>query len=164
MGKLLGAAIGISLFAHAVLLLVHFRPFDLSSKTDKGPALEIALVNAKTVAKPVKADVLAQHNLDGGGNTDADRRAKTQLPVLPKSNPEQQVAVATRKVEALERQTQEMLTQLRAAPVVPAATPWWRGSSYRCHGRPVVSLHSPQAPISPPMNNSGAPGSAHIHA
>ena len=30
-----------------------------------------------------------RRNLDGGGNTDADRRAKTPLPVLPKDEPEQ---------------------------------------------------------------------------
>ena len=38
----------------------------------------------KSASKPAKADILAQANLDGGGNTDADRRAKTPLPVLPK--------------------------------------------------------------------------------
>jgi protein TonB len=118
-GRMLAAAIGFSLAAHAVLLVLHFQPFDLTSKIDKGPPLEIALVNARTATKPVKADILAQHNLDGGGNTDADRRAKTPLPVLPRSNPEQQVAVASQKVEALERQTQEMMTQLRSATVAP---------------------------------------------
>ena len=84
---------------------------------DKGPPLEVALVNAKTAAKPAKADVLAQHNLDGGGNTDADRRAKTPLPVLPKNAPDQQIAVATQKVDELEKQTRELMTQLRNAPV-----------------------------------------------
>jgi len=120
-GRLLAIAIAISVIAHAIPAAIHFRPFDLQAKSDKGPPLEIALVNAKTTAKPVKADVLAQAHLDGGGNTDADRRAKTPLPVLPRSNPEQQVAVATRKVEALERQAQELMTQLKSAPVAPAA-------------------------------------------
>ena len=32
--------------------------------------LEVVLVNAKTQSKPEKADVLAQANLAGGGNTD----------------------------------------------------------------------------------------------
>jgi len=115
--KLLTYALGGSLLVHAVVLMIHFSPFDLKQLVDKGPPLEVALVNAKTAAKPTKADILAQANLDGGGNTDADRRAKTPLPVLPMNNPEQQVAVATQKVETLEHQTRELMTQLRSAPI-----------------------------------------------
>jgi periplasmic protein TonB len=115
--KLMTYAVGVSLLVHAIVLTVHFSPFDLSKLADNGPPLEIALVNAKTAAKPTKADILAQANLDGGGNTDADRRAKTPLPVVPLNSPEQQVAVATQKVEALEQQTRELMTQLRSTPV-----------------------------------------------
>jgi protein TonB len=115
--RLLGYAIGVSLLVHLLVLMIHFSPFDLSRFVDKGPPLEVALVNAKTAAKPSKADILAQANLDGGGNTDADRRAKTPLPVLPLNNPDQQVAVATQKVETLEQQTRELMTQLRSAPI-----------------------------------------------
>jgi protein TonB len=115
--RLLTAAIGISVFIHLIVLTIHFRPFDLKPRNDKGPPLEVALVNAKTVAKPTKADILAQANLDGGGNTDANRKARTPLPVLPKQAPDQQVAVATQRVEALEKQTRELMTQLRNMPV-----------------------------------------------
>ncbi len=115
--KLLTYALVGSLLVHAVVLMIHFSPFDLTKLADKGPPLEVALVNAKSAAKPTKADILAQANLDGGGNTDADRRAKTPLPVLPLNNPEQQVAVATQKVETLEQQTRELMTQLRSAPI-----------------------------------------------
>ena len=110
-------ALGGSLLVHAVVLMIHFSPFDLRSLVDKGPPLEVALVNAKTAAKPTKADILAQANLDGGGNTDADRRAKTPLPVVPMNNPEQQVAVATQRVVTLEQQTRELMTSLRSAPI-----------------------------------------------
>lgn len=116
--RLLAYAIAGSVLIHLVILTLHFRPFDLKSLADKGPLLEVALVNAKTLAKPTKADILAQANLDGGGNTDADRRAKTPLPVLPKNSPDSAVAVATQKVEALEKQTKELLTQLQSAPAV----------------------------------------------
>ena len=115
--KLMTYALGGSLLVHAIVLTIHFSPFDLTKLADNGPPLEIALVNAKTTAKPTKADILAQANLDGGGNTDADRRAKTPLPVLPLNNPEQQVAVATQRVESLEVQTRELMTQLRSAPI-----------------------------------------------
>ncbi len=43
-------------------------------------SLEIVLVNKKTKSAPNKADVLAQVNLDGGGNTDAKQRAQSPLP------------------------------------------------------------------------------------
>lgn len=121
--KLLTITVGISLLVHLVVLTLHFKPFDLKSLNDKGPPLEVALVNAKTLAKPTKADILAQANLDGGGNTDADRRAKTPLPVLPKNSPDQQVAVATQRVEALERKTRELMTQLQAAPALQSVQP-----------------------------------------
>jgi periplasmic protein TonB len=115
--KFLTYALGGSLLVHMVVLMIHFSPFDLRQLTDRGPPIEVALVNAKTAAKPTKADILAQANLDGGGNTDADRRARTPLPVLPMNNPEQQVTVATQKVETLEQQTRELMTQLRSTPV-----------------------------------------------
>ncbi|MCC7327068.1 MAG: energy transducer TonB [Burkholderiales bacterium] len=118
--KLLAIAVGGSVLIHLIVLMIHFTPFVLKSLNDHGPPLEVALVNARTVAKPTKADILAQANLDGGGNTDADRRAKTPLPVLPKNNPEQQVAVATQRVVTLEREARELLTQLRSAPVTPS--------------------------------------------
>ena len=115
--RLMAYALTGSLLVHAIVLAIHFSPFDLTKLADNGPPLEIALVNAKTTAKPTKADILAQANLDGGGNTDADRRAKTPLPVLPLNNPDQQVAVATQRVESLEVQTRELMTQLRSAPI-----------------------------------------------
>ncbi len=114
---LLVAAIGISVFVHAIILAIHFKPFESKQRDDKGPPLEVALVNAKTVAKPAKADVLAQANLDGGGNTDENRRAKTPLPVLPKQSPDPQIAVAAQRIEALEQQARELMTALKSAPV-----------------------------------------------
>ena len=115
--RVLTWAIGLSVLLHVVLLAIHFKPFEAARRDDKGPPLEVALVNARTTAKPAKADVLAQANLDGGGNTDANRRAKTPLPVLPKPSPDQQIAVATQRVEELEEKARELLTALRSTPV-----------------------------------------------
>ncbi|MFO1413482.1 MAG: TonB family protein [Burkholderiales bacterium] len=117
--RVMAIAIGLSVALHVIVLLIHFQPIILKNWNDKGPQIEVALVNAKTATKPSKADVLAQHHLDGGGNTDEDRRAKTPLPVLPRNSPDQQVAVATQKVEALEQQAKEMLTKLKSIPVAP---------------------------------------------
>jgi protein TonB len=118
--RLFTYALGISILIHAVALAIRFQPFDLQKMFDRGPPLEVALVNAKSMTKPTKADILAQANLDGGGNTDANRRAKTPLPVLPKDSPTAELTVATQRVETLEKQTKELLTSLRSAPTAPA--------------------------------------------
>ena len=63
----------------------------------------------RPTAKPTKADVLAQANLDGGGNTDADRRAKTPLPVLPKNSAQTSRSRSRRRrSRTLEQQTREL--------------------------------------------------------
>ncbi|TMH16232.1 MAG: TonB family protein [Betaproteobacteria bacterium] len=112
-----------SIFLHAVVLAIRFAPIDLSKFERDAPPLEVALVNAKSVSKPTKADILAQANLDGGGNTDAKRRAKTPLPALPKDNATAELAVAAQKVEALERKSQEMLTRLKSAAAIETPKP-----------------------------------------
>jgi protein TonB len=123
--RLLMWAIFVSIFLHAVVLAIRFAPIALSKFDRNTSPLEVALVNAKSVSKPTKADILAQAHLDGGGNTDAKRRAKTPLPALPKDNATTELAVATQKVETLEKKSQEMLTQLRSAAslATPQPTP-----------------------------------------
>jgi protein TonB len=121
--RLLMRAIIGSILLHAVVLAIRFAPIDLSKFERDASPLEVALVNAKSVSKPTKADILAQANLDGGGNTDAKRRAKTPLPALPKDNATTALAVATQKVETLEKKSQEMMTQLKAAAAIETPQP-----------------------------------------
>jgi protein TonB len=119
--RLLATALGGSILLHAFVLALKFSPFELSALDRNGPLLEVALVNAKSKSKPTKAEILAQANLDGGGNTDANRRAKTPLPVLPRESVNNELAVATQKVEQLEKHTKELMTQLKTAPAVAPA-------------------------------------------
>ncbi len=121
--RLLGGAIFGSLFLHAVVLAIRFAPLDLLQTDRNTPPLEVALVNAKSTSKPTRADILAQANLDGGGNTDANRRAKTPLPALPKDNATTELAVATQKVDTLEKKSQELMTQLRSAATLERPQP-----------------------------------------
>lgn len=116
----LAVAVTISVVVHVAVLSIHFRP-QIERMLDRGPSLEVALVNARSHNKPAKADVLAQANLDGGGNTDEERRAKTPLPALPKDSQRNDVAAAPAQIDALERQTLELLTELRDTPVAPMA-------------------------------------------
>src|SRR5512146_1918678 len=73
--------------------------------------LEVVLVNAKSAAEPVQPDALAQHNLDGGGNTDLDRRASSPLPVIRNDRRTENIAAAAQRVKQLERQTRQLMTQ-----------------------------------------------------
>ena len=115
-----GAILG-SILVHLFVLAIKFSPFDLSALDRDGPPLEIALVNAKSTSKPTKAEILAQAHLDGGGNTDADRRAKSPLPVLPRDSAATDLSVATQKVQELEKQARELMTRLKAkAAVAPS--------------------------------------------
>jgi protein TonB len=118
--RLFTYTLAFSIVVHAMVLAIRFHPFDLQKMLDRGPPLEVALVNAKSATKPTKADILAQAHLDGGGNTDADRHAKTPLPVLPKDSPNVELSVAARKAETLEQQAKELMTRLESAP---AASP-----------------------------------------
>ena len=105
-------AFGISLLFHAALLAVRFTPPDFMDKA-RERALEVILVNSKSKAKPDKAQAKAQTSLDGGGNTDEDRRAKTPLPPSPDTREGNELIEAQRRVTELEAQTQQQMTRLK---------------------------------------------------
>ena len=121
--RLLANAIGWSVLIHMVVLAIHFSPMKVPSFDRNGPPLEIALVNAKSESRPTKADILAQANLDGGGNTDANRRAKTPLPAPVKDSATQDLSLATQQVAALEQRSRELMTQLKSTQVVALPSP-----------------------------------------
>ena len=116
--QVLPLAIALSLVVHACLLLVKFVPPDEKLLENLNPPLEVVLVNAKSPRKPHKADAMAQVNLDGGGNTPLDRRAKSNLPVVAESPETDEVSLAARRVEQLESEIQRLFTQLRSDRVV----------------------------------------------
>jgi protein TonB len=92
-------ALLLSLVAHAaVLSLVGIAPPSRIDPADL-PPLMVDLVNARTAQAPKKPDILAQSNLDGGGNTAAERQAKSPLPVLKQPQPKPDVAVAVPRPE-----------------------------------------------------------------
>jgi len=111
-------ALGASILLHAVALSIHFKLPDIIRDKYGSLPLEVVLVNSKTKANPAKADVLAQANLDGGGNTDENRRAKTPLPVLKEAEPGADAKRAARRVKELEAQQLKMMNQLQSAKSV----------------------------------------------
>src|SRR3954463_58367 len=113
--RVLAVAIGASIVIHGIVLALHFKlPDRLLSKTSE-PRLEVVLVNAKTRERPSKADVLAQANLDRGGNVDEARRSRSPLPVPNPRTPGRDLADAQRRVQELEVQQQKLLAAAREA-------------------------------------------------
>lgn len=112
-------AIGASILLHAALLSLHFK-FPDASRAFQDKALDIILVNSRSARKPPDAQALAQANLDGGGNTDDARRARTPLPPSARQQSGVEIEQAQRRVRELEAQQQRLLTQAksktRAAP------------------------------------------------
>ena len=107
-GDILPITLAVSVVVHAIVLLITFVPPNLDG-SKYVPHLDVVLVNSKTSAKPANADALAQANLDGGGNTEADRRAKTNLPKLNNVEAARNVQLASKQVRRLEEEAQRLL-------------------------------------------------------
>lgn len=111
-------ALALSIGLHAVALSIHFKLPEIIRDQYVSPALDVVLVNSRTRAMPVKADVLAQANLDGGGNTDENRRAKTPFPVLKETERGTASRRAAQRLQELEAQQQKMMTRLQSSKTV----------------------------------------------
>ena len=77
-------AVSVSLVLHVILLCIHFVAPEPFRFKPLDPALEIILVNSSHQQAPLKADALAQANLNGGGDA-KEGRAKSPLPDMKKS-------------------------------------------------------------------------------
>jgi protein TonB len=111
-----------SAMLHAMVIFGVTFTLPSAPKLDTQQPLEVTLVNTKTTARPQKADALAQANLDGGGNTDAERRARSPLPVPHVATPSTELTMAQKRVEQLEHDTKQLMTQAQsktAIEVVP---------------------------------------------
>ncbi len=111
-------ALAISIGVHAFALFgISFSLPDPRKLASTLQPLQVALVNSSTQSRPEVADALAQHNLDGGGNTEQDRVAKSPMPTLEDGKqftPEQ----SAMRVRMLEQETKRLLTQMRSTHFV----------------------------------------------
>jgi periplasmic protein TonB len=109
--QLLFIAIAGSLLLHAMLLSIRFvGPDGLQSKpADRG--LEVILVNSVEQRVPLQADVLAQVNLNGGGNAERGR-ATSPLPDSGLVSEGALLDMQRQRVAELEQQQARMLAQL----------------------------------------------------
>lgn len=86
------------------------------------PPLEVVLVNSQSPHRPLNATALAQANLDGGGNTAADRHAQSPLPSQALAA-EESLQAKTEEVKALEARARQLMSQIRHNPMQMPATP-----------------------------------------
>jgi len=110
-------ALYVSLAIHAVILAIHFDLPDMMLKASD-QALDVILVNSKSAHRPNDAQALAQASLDGGGNTDEDRRAKTPLPPSQMIQEGSDLAEAQRRVIEKETQMRLLLAKTSSAKTV----------------------------------------------
>ena len=112
-------ALLVSLAFHAVVLSIQFKlPQRIGAGMER--ALDVILVNSKHASRPDKAQAKAQTNLDGGGDTAEERRAKTPLPPSQRTREGNDLVEAQRRVAELEAMQQKVLAQTQAAQVALA--------------------------------------------
>ncbi|OGA76071.1 MAG: energy transducer TonB [Betaproteobacteria bacterium RIFCSPLOWO2_12_FULL_66_14] len=120
--RVLTLALVASLALHGLLLSIRFQSPDIK-RSDMLAPLEVVIVNSKTRSRPAKPEVLAQSNLDGGGNTDQRRRVRTPAPALAVDRPGDDVVEARRRLQELEKEQRQLLSQLKEQSEAPAPSP-----------------------------------------
>lgn len=124
-----GAAGAVSLLVHAFVIFgLTFTMPKLRELENQATPLSVVLVNARTQARPQSADAMAQHNLDGGGNTDAKQRAQSPLPAITRDNETSELKVAQKRVAELEREARQVLakagvSRIDSSPAKPQQQP-----------------------------------------
>ncbi len=109
-------ALMVSVALHGIVLSTHFVHVNPRLLEDTGRRLDVVLINAKTREAPLKPDVLAQVSHMGGGESDADTRAKSPLPAADMDN----VAAAQAQVKQLEEEARQLMTQLKQGTPLPS--------------------------------------------
>ncbi len=111
-------ALTVSVAVHVLLLMVRVAAPEVFEIKRSDPTLDVVLVNAKSAQRPNKPTVLAQANLDGGGDHDL-QRATTPLPAQIVTQEGDLLRQMQRRVEQMEQEQQRLMTQSReAAPAV----------------------------------------------
>jgi len=120
--RALATALSISVVLHAIVLSIHFKlPDKLRRLTPS--QMEVVLVNSKTRTQPARPEVNAQANLDGGGDTERQRRAKSPLPVLRRAERGTDLKQSARRVKELEARQRQLLSQAQSRDEIVLSEP-----------------------------------------
>lgn len=110
----LPVAVVVSLVAHAVMLAIGFVGLPAGPKVNRDQGLQIVLVNAKHAQSSKNAKVLAQANLDGGGNTDQNTMPTSPLPPDPEQREGDSLVEAKKRQVELEAVQRDLLTAAKS--------------------------------------------------
>lgn len=105
-------ALAASVALHAGLLTLRFAAPEAFDRVFQDTPLEVILVNAKSDARPDKAQAIAQSSLAGGGEAQRGR-ATSPLPASAFNTLGDSYEDSQRRVAALEEQQTRLLTQIR---------------------------------------------------
>ena len=107
-------ALVLSSGVHASILTLKFVAPDPPRLRPLEAPLDVILVNAKHATRPVKAEALAQANLDGGG-TAAKGRAKSFLTRSSVTQDGEKLSEAAARMQQLEIEQKKLLQQIKEA-------------------------------------------------
>ena len=122
-GTRMALALLASAAVHGMVLSTQFVQVNPRLFEDPNLPMDVVLVNAKSMESPLNPDALAQVNLAGGGNTDADRRLKSPLPASPRTQTGAEDAAMQTRVADLELQARALLSQLKTDASLQHRTP-----------------------------------------
>jgi protein TonB len=113
-------ALALSVSLHAAVFVGSSLSFGGAPKQIHNRGLDVILVNNRSTQKPRDVQALAQVNLDGGGNTDKDRRASTPVPPMLQNNTGEQLEQQMkRRLQELEARKQELLARNSQIKIIP---------------------------------------------
>ena len=118
----LTVGIVVSLVAHAVMLAIRFSAADPNRFLPAESQLEVVLLNASTRAKPVNAEVLAQVNMEAGGDRDQGR-ARSPLPASEQARDGETMEQQQARIRQLEAEQQRLLALNNQNEPTPQAEP-----------------------------------------
>jgi len=122
-------ALAVSIALHAFVLSLNFKLPDAARLKPPPQTLDVVLINSKTKSRPATPQVLAQTNLDAGGNIEEDRTPKSMLPVLRQESRGDDIRQARKRVQELEAKQRQLMSDLAAKktaasePAKPAPAP-----------------------------------------
>jgi protein TonB len=108
--RVLLIAVGLSLAVHALALAIRFIDPEKLRLRSTDPALEIILVNSRSVERPGRPEAYAQANLDGGGANEAGRRS-SPLPNLMRNRDGDTLETARARAEQAPQPLQKLAAQ-----------------------------------------------------
>ncbi len=99
-----------SVVVHMTLLAVDFRVPD-ASQPNEFAELKVILVNNKSLVTPTELKVVAQMNLNGGGNTNENLESQTNLSESDMLT-EEFIQISSRRIAALEEKARNLIEAL----------------------------------------------------